>query len=97
MRIYELTRNHFDSGLKNQMTRAAVSVASNIAEGAERNSAKEFSRFLYIARGSAAELRTQIYIAYKIGMIDQETKDALVNELVEISKMLFGLARSINN
>ncbi|MBN2684314.1 MAG: four helix bundle protein [Pontiellaceae bacterium] len=97
VRIYELTRNHFDPGLKNQMTRAAVSVASNIAEGAERNSAKEFSRFLYIARGSAAELRTQIYIAYKIGMIDQETKNTLVNELVEISKMLFGLAQSINN
>ena len=56
VRIYELTRDGFDHGLKNQMTRAAVSIASNIAEGAERNSTKEFTRFLYISRGSAAEL-----------------------------------------
>lgn len=96
VRVYELTRNNFDHSLKNQMTRSAVSIASNIAEGAERNSSKEFARFLYIARGSSAELRTQIYIAYKVGLIDQKTKEDIVNELVEISKMLFGLARSLN-
>lgn len=95
VRVYELTREGFDRGLKNQMTRAAVSIASNIAEGAERNSAKEFARFLYIARGSAAELRTQAYIAYKIGLLNQEAKDELVGELTEISKMLFGLAKSL--
>ncbi len=95
VRVYELTRTGFDSGLKSQMTRAAVSVASNIAEGAERNSAKEFSRFLFISRGSAAELRTQVYIAYKIGLIDHNTKTGLVDELIEISKMLFSLANSL--
>ena len=95
VRIYELTRDGFDRGLKDQMTRAAVSVASNIAEGAERNSTKEFARFLYISRGSTAELRTQVYIAYKIDLLNKETMDELVNELVEISKMLFGLAQSL--
>ena len=95
VRIYEVTRIGFDSGLKSQMTRAGVSIASNIAEGAERNSKKEFARFLHIARGSAAELRTQVYIAYKIGVLDQEIKDELVAELTEISKMLFGLALSL--
>ena len=95
VRIYELTREGFDHGLKNQMTRAAVSIASNVAEGAERNSSKEFARFLCIARGSAAELRTQTYIAYKIGFLNQEAKDEIVDELIEISKMLFGLAQSL--
>ncbi len=95
MQVYEVTRNGFDQGLKSQMTRAGVSIASNIAEGAERNSMKEFSRFLYIARGSAAELRTQVYISYKVGLIDLDTKTELVDELTEISKMLFGLAQSL--
>lgn len=95
VRIYEVTQKGFDRGLRSQMTRAAVSIASNIAEGAERNSEKEFARFLYIARGSAAELRTQAYIAYKVGLLNKETKNELVSELTEISKMLFGLARSL--
>lgn len=51
------------------MTRAAVSIASNIAEGAERDSIAEFIRFLHIAKGSAAELRTQVYIAQRIGVL----------------------------
>lgn len=95
VRIYEISRDNFDRGLKNQMTRAAVSIASNIAEGAERNSKKEFIRFLYIARGSAAELRTQVYIAYKAGLLNKVTKDELIAELREISKMLYGLAQSM--
>ena len=96
VRIYELTRSDFDRGLKDQMTRAAVSIASNIAEGAERNSEKEFARFLFIARGSAAELRTQVYIAYKVGLVGKDEKEALISELMEISRMLFGLAKSLN-
>ena len=95
VKIYELTQVDFDSGLKHQMTGAAVSIASNIAEGAERNSNKEFVRFLYIARGSAAELRTQVYIAYKVGLLNGEVKTEVVNELIEISKMIFGLAQSL--
>ena len=84
VRMYEVTQNGFDRGLKSQMTRAGVSIASNIAEGAERNSPKEFARFLYIARGSAAELRTQVHISYKVGLIDLDTKTELVDELTEI-------------
>lgn len=97
VRIYELTRDEFDSGLKGQMTRAAVSIPSNIAEGAERNSAKEFRRFLFMARGSAAELRTQIYIAYKVNLVAHGIKNELVLELKEISRMLYGLAQSLEN
>ena len=76
------------------MQRAGVSIASNIAEGAERGG-KDFIRFLTIARGSAAELRTHCYIACRIGLITRDEMTALVAELKEISKMLTGLARAV--
>lgn len=80
--------------MRDQMQRAAVSIASNIAEGSER-SPKEFAHFLNIARGSAAELRTQAYIAAKIGLIHGEDMRSVVNETKEISRMLFGLSKSL--
>lgn len=77
------------------MQRAAVSVASNIAEGSERP-AKEFGRYLTIARGSAAELRTQTYIAAKVGLIDKPTMIIIVQETRDLAKMLFALSKSLN-
>jgi four helix bundle protein len=94
VRVFELLKDCREFGLRDQMQRAAVSIASNVAEGAERGG-KDFVRFLTIARGSAAELRTQVYIAGKIGALDRDTMTSLVAELKEISKMLTGLARSI--
>jgi len=94
VRIYELLSECRDFGLRDQMQRSAVSIASNIAEGAERGG-KDFQRFLKIARGSAAELRTQCYIACKINVLTHEQAIPLVAELKEISKMLTGLAHSI--
>ena len=88
---YELLR----IGLQDQMTRAAVSIASNIAEGAERDSRSEFIRFLHIAKGSAAELRTQAYIAQRIGVLSAPDASTLVAELKEISSMLHGLITSL--
>ncbi|MBA2116878.1 hypothetical protein HOV93_40720 [Planctomycetes bacterium FF15] len=76
------------------MQRSAISIASNIAEGAERGG-KDFKRFLRIARGSSAELRTQCYIAARIGTIDTEQMQHLVEELKQIAKMLTGLAHSL--
>ena len=77
------------------MTRAAVSIASNIAEGAERGSRKDFIRFLHIAKGSAGELRTQVYIANQTGTIDDATKKKMIIELIEISSMLHGLIKHL--
>jgi four helix bundle protein len=95
VRIYEILKTCKDYGLKDQMTRAAVSVPSNIAEGAERDSKIEFIRFLHIAKGSAAELRTQVYISRQIGTIDEDIQKELVEELKTLSAMLHGLIKSI--
>jgi four helix bundle protein len=92
--VYEVVKRCTDYGLRSQMQRAAVSIASNIAEGSERPS-KDFARFLTMARGSAAELRTQTYIAAKTGLIDREAMVRITNETKEISRMLTGLAKAV--
>jgi four helix bundle protein len=95
VRVYEELKRCKDFGLRDQMTRSAVSIASNIAEGAERDTAPEFMRFLHIAKGSAAELRTQVYIACKIGLIQEPTQKELTSELKSLSSMIHGLIRSL--
>ena len=77
------------------MTRAAVSIASNIAEGSERNSSADFIRFLRIAKGSAAELRTQIYIACRIKIISESIQKEMTSELKTIASMIQGLINLI--
>lgn len=81
--------------LKNQIERASLSVPSNIAEGAERGGAKEFSQFLKIAKGSSGELRTQLYIAGKLNVPDPSLVRQLVKESKEVSSMLEGLRKAI--
>mgnify|MGYP002180725919 CR=1 FL=1 len=73
--IYKTFVDLRDYGFRDQITRSGLSVPSNIAEGMERASTKEKIRFLDIAKGSAAELRTQTYIGMDIGYIDRETMD----------------------
>ena len=92
--LYDALRDSKAYALRDQMQRAAVSVPSNIAEGCERGG-RDFIRFLSIARGSAAELRTQCYIACKVGVLTTEQMLPLVVELKEISKMMTGLAQAI--
>jgi four helix bundle protein len=94
VQFFELFRDCREFGLRDQILRSAVSIPSNIAEGYERTN-KDFLRFLSIANGSAAELRTQTYIAGKIGLFEPEKLAPIVHELKEISKMIIGLARSI--
>jgi four helix bundle protein len=93
--VYEVFKESKEYGIKDQMQRAGISIASNIAEGSERGG-KEFIRFLRIARGSAAELRTQLYIAKKIGLVPPERFPVMISETKEIAKMLTGLAKSLN-
>lgn len=84
-----------DFGFRDQITRAGLSVPSNIAEGYERNSDKELANFLNYAKGSAGELRTQIYIGMEIGYITRESGKGWIGECEEISKMLYGLIRAV--
>ena len=83
-------------GLTSQIRRSAVSVPSNIAEGAARNHDNEFRQFLYIALGSGAELETQLIISKMLGYITDEKSEELVIELNSISRMIQGLIKSIN-
>ena len=96
LQIYEALKKCRDHGFYNQITRAAVSVPSNIAEGSERRTDREFISFLYIAKGSVGELRTQLYLAAKLGYITSEQMTVLAAEAKEISKMLHGLISSVS-
>lgn len=91
VQIYKVLRECKDYGLKDQMTRAAVSIPSNIAEGFERGTNKEFIRYLIIAKGSAGELRTQLNIAKDINYISETKSTELIKEVTEISYMLSSL------
>lgn len=82
-----------DFGFKNQITRSALSVPSNIAEGWERFTEKEKFRFLSIAKGSSGELKTQLMIAEKIGYIDSKVAKPLLIEVEEIARMIGGLMK----
>jgi len=82
-------------GLISQMRRAAISIPSNLAEGAARKGLKEFKQLLNIAQGSISELDTQIELALMLKYINKKTYDHLMENLNIISKMLFGLSRSL--
>ena len=89
--VYEICRRQpmaGDRGLVDQMTRAAVSVSSNIAEGHERGSRTEYIHFCYIAKGSAGELRSQMCLAKDVGFVDEDTFGRLYERCVAVSSQL---------
>jgi four helix bundle protein len=99
VKIYRLTAiKDFsrDFGFKDQVQRASVSIASNIAEGDELDSNKQSVHFFYIAKGSAAELLTQIIIGHEIGYISKNDADSLINDCKVISVMLTKLIKARN-
>lgn len=84
-------------GLKSQITRAAVSIPSNIAEGSSRNSEIEFKRFLEISMGSLFEVETQLIIIQELNLIDSEELKNIFVKLEEEAKMINGLINKIKN
>jgi four helix bundle protein len=95
VKLFGVLKNCSDHGIKDQMLRSAVSVPSNVAEGAERDSRKDFIRFLRISKGSAAELRTQLHIAGLANLVNATSCDKAKREVTEISRMLQGLIVSL--
>ena len=88
---YKLMSNCKDFGFKDQIQRSAVSIPSNISEGYERQTNKEFIQFLCIARGSCGELRTQLYLANELGYLAKTDFITLLEETKHLSAMLNNL------
>ena len=98
VRIYQLTAKELfshDFGLKDQLQRAAVSVMSNIAEGFERYSRAEFRQFLSIARGSVAEVRSQLYIAGSLNYISEQEFTNAYSLCRDVGNLIGGLRKSL--
>ena len=98
VQVYRITnKGEFsrDFGLRDQIQRASVSVMSNIAEGFDRNSRPEFARFLTFARGSAGEVRSQLYLASELGYVRPEEAAKLIAACSEITRIIIALRKSL--
>ena len=95
--IYKYFKDCKDFGFKDQITRASLSIPSNIAEGMEKSYQKEKIRYFEISKGSIAELITQIYIGIEIDYIEKEVGLDWIGKLDEISKMVVGLSKYHKN
>ena len=96
--IYKVTRTFPGEekfGLVSQINKCGISIPSNIAEGAGRNTDGEFNHFLGISTGSSFELETQLIIAQRLGYIEKETLDTSVKKINDVQNMTFGLQKSI--
>jgi four helix bundle protein len=93
--IYSYFNSIKDYGFKDQICRAAVSVSNNIAEGFDRNTDADFSRFLYIAAASCSEVRSMLYLAERLKYIDVKSRDILINKCLEVSKIIKGFIKSL--
>lgn len=93
--VYKALKDCKDYGFKDQIQRASVSVMSNIAEGFERGTKQEFLNYLYIAKGSAGEVRAQLYAAHDIGYINIQTFKYLKSLAEECSRLLSSFTKSL--
>ena len=95
--VYKSFASCKDYGFKDQITRSSLSIASNIAEGVEKDSNKDKVRFINIAQGSSAELITQIYIGIEIGYLEKAIGMTWIKEINEILRMLNALRKNYAN
>ncbi len=93
--VYLTFEESRDFGFRDQVLRAAISISSNIAEGFERQTNKEFRYFLYIAKGSCAELRSLLYLAVELGKTLPDDSQNHIKDATEVSKILSGLIKTL--
>jgi four helix bundle protein len=96
--IYQITKGdkfRRDYALAGQIRRAAISVSSNIAEGFERGSRKEFIQFLYIAKGSLGEIRSQLQVCFELGYVNKDKLNALLSRTYDLSNQVGAFISSI--
>jgi four helix bundle protein len=94
--IYRHFEKHYDFGYSNQIRRASISISNNIAEGFERNSKKDFNRFLYIAKGSCSEVKSMLFLGNRLGYFTNKEINHFYECIDEIGRMLYGLSNSLN-
>lgn len=93
--IYSEFRESRDFSFKDQICRAAVSISNNIAEGFDRNSKKEFVRFLYIAKASCAEVKSMMFLAFRLNYSVDDAFKSILNLCDEVLKIIRGLIKSV--
>lgn len=98
VKIYQITKNEKfrkDYALVDQIRRASISISSNIAEGFERGSKKEFIQFLYIAKGSLGEVRSQLQVCFELGYMNEQNLKTLLSQSYDLSNQLGAFISSI--
>src|SRR5690606_41534328 len=93
--VYASFKELKDRSFKDQICRAAVSISNNIAEGFDRQSKKEFVRFLYISLGSNSETKSMLYLAQRLNYLNKINADMLIEQSREVSKIIRGLIKSL--
>lgn len=95
IKIYKAFSINKDFSFRDQIQRAAISISNNIAEGYERMGDKEFRKFLYVSKGSCAEVRSMLHVALKLNYLTQTQFNELYYLSVEISKILSGFIKTL--
>lgn len=95
LQLYAALKDNNDFAFKNQILRASVSVMNNIAEGFERRTNKEFTHFLYMAKGSSGEVRSMLYIAKELNYLTEEKYKSILELSMVISRMLANFIKKL--
>jgi|SRR6185312_2002211 len=94
--LYAIFASNKDYGFKDQIQRASISISNNIAEGFDRSTDADFKRFLFISLGSCSEVRSMLYLAARLRYMTEKERDLFIEKVSEISKILWGLVRSLS-
>ena len=94
--VYSIFQDSKDFGFRNQICRAVISISNNIAEGFDRSSDADFSRFLFISISSCSEVKSMLHLAERLNYISTEKKLILLAQADEISKIIRGLIKSLH-